>query len=234
MSGGAYKLNAMNQLNEVPQDFRFPTNINLPENLRSEVLEAVWSDLLTGLSDIDALAETAVFIIEDDFELTNKDATAIAEALLAYRRTQLAEAKAAGRLQPSRLTAAFDEINAQNVLALQNFSCCGTCGSSEAAGEMYEKDTRGYIYFHMQDTETLIESAETYLGYGVNWHHLCSKEQYDAMSEAQQDEAYANACQKLADEVLKPIFARHDINFDWNGDVSLRMRISNADYFVDV
>lgn len=143
MSGGAYKLNAMNQLNEVPQDFRFPTNINLPENLRSEVLEAVWSDLLTGLSDIDALAETAVFIIEDDFELTNKDATAIAEALLAYRRTQLAEAKAAGRLQPSRLTAAFDEINAQNVLALQNFSCCGTCGSSEAAGEMYEKDTRG-------------------------------------------------------------------------------------------
>lgn len=224
----------MDELNQLPQDFTFPSAIDLPQNIRTMVLETIWSDLLIGISDVELLADNAYEMAEEDIELELDDVTVIAEALLAYRRSQLAAAKADGRIQPSRLTKAFEEISAQNVLALQNFSCCGTCGSAEAAGEMYEDNSRGYIYFHEQDTETLIETGETYLGYGVNWQHICTEEEFEALSDQQKEQQYLAACRKLADEVLKPAFEKHGIVFEWNGDVSTRMHISQADYFADL
>lgn len=224
----------MEKLNQLPQDFTFPPAINLPQKIRTEILEYLWSDLLKGISDVELLAENAYGMVEEDVELEFEDVAVIAEALLAYRRSQLAAAKEDGRLQPSRLTKAFEEIAAQNVLALQNFSCCGTCGSTEAAEEMYEHNNWGYIYFHEQDTETLMETAETYLGYGVNWQHICTREEYDALSDQQKEQRYVAACRKLADEVLKPTFEKHGIAFNWNGDLAVRMHISQADYFAEL
>lgn len=224
----------MDELNQLPQDFTFPPAINVPQDTRTVILETLWLDLLKGISDVELLADNADGMLEEDDELEYDDITVIAEALLAYRRSQLAAAKADGRLQPSRLTKAFEEIATQNVLALQNFSCCGTCGSAEASGEMYEHNNWGYIYFHEQDTETLIERGETYLGYGVNWQHICTEEEYEALSDQQKEQRYVAVCRKLADEVLKPAFEKHGIVFTWNGDLSLRMHISQADYFADL
>lgn len=224
----------MDELNQLPQDFTFPPTIDLPQKIRTEILEILWSDLLKGIADVELLADNIDGMLEDDVEVEFDDITVIAEALLAYRRSQLAAAKADGRIQPSRLTKAFEEIAAQNVLALQNFSCCGNCGSAEATEEMYEHNNWGYIYFHEQDTETLIETEETYLGYGVNWSHICTEEEYNALSDRQKEQRYVAACRKLADEVLKPTFEKHGIVFNWNGDLSVRMHISQADYFADL
>ncbi len=234
MSGAEFTLPSMTSINDFPTDFTLPTNLDIPADVQQDILEAVWRELVQGESDITYLSEVVLEWYEDEYELSEADANTIVEALLAYRRTQLTTAKAAGTLQPSRLTAAFDELNEHGISALQNFSCCSNCGSHEAIAIMEEEDKKGYIYFHTQDTETLIESGETYLGYGVNWQHICTEAEFDAMTSTQRDATYQQACQEMANQLLQPTFAKHGIDFDWDGNLNIRMHISNADFFMDL
>lgn len=47
-----------------------------------------------------------------------------------------------------------------------NFTCCRTCGISEAYGEADADDVNGYVFFHEQDTEDVVEGGELRLRYG--------------------------------------------------------------------
>jgi hypothetical protein len=71
-----------------------------------------------------------------------------------------------------RLDAAFAALERKGIIARQNFSCCGTCGSSEIWGEIdAARDTgklaEGYAFFHMQDTENAADGGGLYLNYGA-------------------------------------------------------------------
>ena len=85
----------MDELNQLPQDFTFPPTIDLPQKIRTEIVEILWLDLLKGISDVELLADNVDGMLEDDVEVEFDDITATAEALFAYRRSQLAAAKAA-------------------------------------------------------------------------------------------------------------------------------------------
>jgi hypothetical protein len=71
-----------------------------------------------------------------------------------------------------KLTKAFSLLRKNKVIARQNFSCCGTCGSYEISvmGEEKGKKTgtypAGYVFYHRQDTDTLKRNGVVYLRYG--------------------------------------------------------------------
>lgn len=72
-----------------------------------------------------------------------------------------------------RLELAFDMLEDKDIVARQNFTCCGTCGAAEISVEIEEfeafgRHARGYVFFHQQDTENAIESGSLYLSFGAS------------------------------------------------------------------
>ena len=65
-----------------------------------------------------------------------------------------------------RLDTALRELEQQGIVARQNFTCCGNCGSTEIWDEI-EPAHRGYVFYHMQDTERAVEGGGLYFNYGA-------------------------------------------------------------------
>jgi hypothetical protein len=71
-----------------------------------------------------------------------------------------------------RLELAFDKLEEEDIVARQNFTCCGTCGAAEIGAEMDDfadisgREAKGYVFFHQQDTESAVESGSLYISYG--------------------------------------------------------------------
>ena len=72
-----------------------------------------------------------------------------------------------------KLKEAFSLLRKQGIIARQNFSCCGSCGSYEISvmgeerGKKKGKYPAGYVFYHRQDTETLNRNGVVYLRYGT-------------------------------------------------------------------
>src|SRR5262249_38693624 len=70
------------------------------------------------------------------------------------------------------LERAFGELERAGIVARQNFSCCGNCGSVEILGEMSKAQVggtkvRGYTFYHMQDTDRAADGYGLLLNYGA-------------------------------------------------------------------
>ena len=69
-----------------------------------------------------------------------------------------------------RLDEAFAALNQQGIVARQDFSCCNTCGFTEIWDEVEEEEERrpveGYVFYHLQATESAIKSGQLLLAYG--------------------------------------------------------------------
>lgn len=237
MSGWVASLGTMTpqNINARPDTAQLPAELaaKLDEDA-PEALDFLWSNVISGYLEAVDLSYDVV----DIYELEDSDIPLISQAvsdIVAARKNQIAQLKAAGFTGETNLNAAFTELRAYGVLALANFSCCGNCGSDEAWSEMQDDpQARAYLFFHEQDTERLLESRGTYLGFGYDWHDICPKEEFEKMNDATRQAVYQQHIRALADEVLRPTFAKYGIDFDWNGDVDTRMYISNVDYFVDI
>lgn len=71
-----------------------------------------------------------------------------------------------------RLAAAFGALERDGIVARQNFTCCGSCGSAQIWDEIDAADaaggrSRGYAFFHMQDTDNAADGGGLYLNYGA-------------------------------------------------------------------
>ncbi|MBX3064650.1 MAG: hypothetical protein KF726_16835 [Anaerolineae bacterium] len=66
-----------------------------------------------------------------------------------------------------RLDNAFEEFNQKGIVARQNFSCCGTCGSGEieeiAEEQRKHRYVRGTVFYHVQTTELAVNGYGVYL-----------------------------------------------------------------------
>jgi len=70
-----------------------------------------------------------------------------------------------------RLTAAFAEIERRGILAREDYACCRNCGVKEALVELEEASTSeqpfmGFAFFHMQDTERVVEGGPLMICFG--------------------------------------------------------------------
>ncbi len=110
-----------------------------------------------------------------------------------------------------RLDAAFAELERRGIVARQNFSCCGTCGSAEIWDEMVQtrdagQHVIGYTFYHMQDTESAVEGYGLYLNYGA--------------TEEGEDAAIA-----IAQEIVD-VLNDNSFSTEWNGQWSTRIRFA--------
>lgn len=98
------------------------------------------------------------------------------EAVGGYTKRAISDHREAERTWPAktecdRLDEAFKHLEDSGIVARQNFTCCGTCGSSEIGDEIEQAQqrrltTRGYTFYHMQDTEAAADGYGLYLAYG--------------------------------------------------------------------
>lgn len=70
-----------------------------------------------------------------------------------------------------RLDTAFAALNAQGIVARQNFSCCNNCGFAEIWDEVDEVEkqqaVKGYAFYHLQCTERAIKTGQLLIAYGT-------------------------------------------------------------------
>ncbi len=157
-------------------------------------------------------------IIQSSLEMTEDTYTDF-EALRPYAGTMLQEvvqdrlAEEAGwpdTTDCNRLDQAFEALEASGIICRQNFSCCGTCASSEIGEEIDEqidigRKVRGCAHYHMQDTEAAAQGHGLYLSYG---------------SGERGDEAAID----IGKEVVA-ILEAHHFKVRWNGQLSQRIYI---------
>jgi hypothetical protein len=107
-----------------------------------------------------------------------------------------------------RLDAAFAELDGTGIVARQHFSCCGTCGSHDIQGEVERARkagtaTRGFTFFHVQDTEHAVNGESLYLSYGS-----VSKDKIESVA--------------IGHEVFD-VLSRHGFAPTWNGKIAHRI-----------
>jgi hypothetical protein len=133
------------------------------------------------------------------------------------------------------LTCAFIELNELGVLARENFGCCGTCADFEIHDERDEsRHWHGYLWYHQQDTEALIASkdGEVYPGYGAYPPEDFDDEAYDALPLAEQQAAYRASLRRVLDEIALPVLLKHGMQVEWNSELSRRIRVTGAQWYV--
>lgn len=177
------------------------------EYMRNQIRQQI----AAGFDEIHQITESAVEVAADGvdpaaFEPIAKRLTQ--ECLEEHFRAQAAWPD---RTDCDRLDEAFDELEERGIVCRQNFSCCGTCGSSEIWDEMKAtrdagKTVRGYTFYHMQDTDSAVDGGGLYLGYG-------------ATEEGEQ------AALTVARDVIS-VLNSHGLETDWNGNWNTRIGVS--------
>jgi hypothetical protein len=104
-----------------------------------------------------------------------------------------------------RLVTALDALESKGIVARQNFTCCMTCGHTEIGEELeaFEEAggvARGYVSFHQQATERVVDGDDINFAYGS----------------VQEDVSSEEIAAELADELRKAGLA-----VDWNGESSM-------------
>ncbi|RYD51650.1 MAG: hypothetical protein EOP60_10485 [Sphingomonadales bacterium] len=97
------------------------------------------------------------------------------------------------------------------MIARQNFSCCGTCGSSEIWDEVDAVTQaggpgHGYVFYHMQDTESAADGEGLYLNYGAG-------------------EDGEEAALAVARDVVAELQS-HGLRTDWDGSWDQRIHVA--------
>jgi len=173
--------------------------------------DSIRSDVASGFYDEDAILTQAIDSYADEIDpaVLRREA----QRLLREARAEHDEAQRGwpARTDCDRLDDAFAALEAAGVVSRQHFSCCGTCGSSEIWAEIeavHEAGglTRGYAFYHMQDTERATEGDGLYLNYGA--------------CEEGEDAALA-----IANDIVAQLEA-HGLHTDWNGSWSQRIGVS--------
>ncbi|KAL2869381.1 uncharacterized protein BJX67DRAFT_370941 [Aspergillus lucknowensis] len=66
-----------------------------------------------------------------------------------------------------KLARAFGSLEQNHqILARMNLACCQRCGVDEISGDRDEDVTRGYVFFHEQDTEGVVDGGDLHLAFG--------------------------------------------------------------------
>jgi hypothetical protein len=181
------------------------------EEKTSWLRDHIKRDVASGFYDEDMILVRAVDSFEDEFDrafLNGEAQRMLREEIAAHARDQQGWP---ARTDCDRLDDAFAALEANGVIARQNFTCCGTCGSTEIWDEIDAVGkaggpTRGYAFFHMQDTERAAEGDGLYLNYGA-----CEDGEEAALA--------------VANDIVTQLEA-HGLRTEWNGSWNQRIGVS--------
>ena len=103
----------------------------------------------------------------------------------------------------AKLRKAFTNLNKNGIRAIQNFSCCQSCGTYAICDNPREGDI-GYTFYHDQDNENLKERGECNLSFG---------RVVDSINEEQ---IGTIVCKALKEQ---------NINYKWSGNAGRRIEV---------
>lgn len=180
-------------------------------DVAADLLAHIHREVASGYYDEDAILTSTMEIFADEMEMS-----ALRPTTQRLLRAALSEQRTAQRGWPTytdcdRLDAAFAALEAEGIVARQNFSCCGTCGSAEIWDEIAAFETsghaaRGYAFFHVQDTESAVDGGGLYLNYGA----------------VEEGEA---AALKIAGDIVAELESK-GLRTDWSGSWSQRIGVA--------
>lgn len=168
-------------------------------------------DVASGFYDRAQILQNAEDAFEGELDvdvLRKEAAVAVDHALAEYLADQ---SSWPAMTDCDRLDAAFADLEAEGIVARQNFTCCGTCGAAEIWDEAkvlmeMGQPVAGYAFYHMQDTERAVEGDGVYLNYGAA----------DGSDEA----AVA-----VGHRIVRQL-ENHGLTTEWNGSVTQRIALS--------
>jgi hypothetical protein len=136
------------------------------EAIRSFVAEKV----AEGFDDAERIIEYATEFLDDEHQ--RDDLGPHVERITAklFEDHRRAQAEWVGPTDCDRLDGAFAALDRAGIVARQHFTCCSTCGHYEIGDEIAEAsqdhEVTGYVFYHMQDTESARACGQLYLAYG--------------------------------------------------------------------
>ncbi|MFE7772427.1 DUF6891 domain-containing protein [Streptomyces sp. NPDC057445] len=132
---------------------------------REQLEERVRELLIGGYGTRGQLAETAEeYLVDGDHRpVSPEQARQLVDRLWLERVAE--QGGWEGETDPERITRAFDALEARGITARENFTCCRSCGLSEI-GAAGSPDARGFVYFHMQCTDSAAAGHGLMLLYG--------------------------------------------------------------------
>ncbi|MFD3482036.1 DUF6891 domain-containing protein [Streptomyces sp. NPDC058665] len=139
----------------------------LDEETRREVEEYVRGLIRRGYDGREQLAEDAEewLVDGDDRPVSAAQAQQIVDRLWLERVEE--QAGWEGETDPERITSVFAGLDAAGIVARENFTCCRGCGLAEIGAEAEDPQTvRGFVFFHMQGTESVAAGGGLSLYYG--------------------------------------------------------------------
>lgn len=168
------------------------------------------AEVAAGFHDADEISEAAGDYFEGTLDADVVQAGTerlLPQLLAAHAREQQAWPAVTDN---DRLEAAFGELEDAGIVCRENFTCCNNCGSTEIWAEVEDArevhpGVRGYIFYHMQDTERAVAGGGIYLSYG-------------AVSDAK------DAPLAIARDVVSTL-TRHGLRTEWSGDAGQRIRV---------
>jgi hypothetical protein len=181
-----------------------------PQETLDEMRQTIERYVASGFSPPDEIERTALEIYSDDM-----DPALLRPEALKFLRDSLAKHAADQATWPAvtdcdRLDKALAELEQHGIVARQNFSDCGTCGVAEIGDEIDAtrkkgREVRGYVFYHMQDTESAADGHGLYLNYGS----------------VDRDE---KADLKVAAEAVESL-QRQGLETSWNGSIEQRIGV---------
>lgn len=217
--------------NEQPVGLRIPDHFGLDSEKEAELRDLAWQWILVGRTDPQDFAEFADEC--EDFDVDERSLAQIFELMVQTRRDQQST-WAVDEATPT-LGRAFAELAEIGVVARESFLCCGTCANAAIGDERDDTRTwRGFVYYHDQDAEGMLEERSTYIGYGVFLDAYLSEVEWEAMSEAERGALYERLTTELMTEDVIPHLERHGVAVSWNRKLGTRVLLENVDIYVAV
>ena len=179
----------------------------MTDEVRSQIAKYIRTKVAAAFISADHIRESAVAVFADECEPETLDVFAEEEVRRAVEEHLRAEMTWPAETDCERLDAAFADLERNGIVARQDFSCCGTCGAADIQGEMETAgtSTRGYTFYHMQDTDSAAEGYGLYLSYGS----------------VEEGEGPALAVARDVVEMLR----KHRIGAEWDGSWLHRIRV---------
>ncbi|GAA1474472.1 hypothetical protein P4N68_00060 [Corynebacterium felinum] len=61
-----------------------------------------------------------------------------------------------------------------------------------------------------------------------------SRQEWEFLDSSEKEKQHCMMVRELVENDLQPVFADHDIEFEWDGEIAGAMLIKNCDYFAPV
>ena len=181
------------------------------DELISEVRDLIAREVTTGFASEDEIREQALELAAEEGEEPESELLDRIDDMLEKAMDDHARAQESwdGTTDCDRLDAAFRDLERSGVVARQNWTCCQTCGLSEMRGEVHDH-SRGYVFYHQQDTEAALETGTLYLAYGA-----CSDDREEQLAVARE---------------IASTLARHGLKVEWSGSLERRILVNGISW----